>query len=99
MEKLRLGEVKWPFPFTQLLLLEPGPNHRFVRCQSWGLPHGMIQWAMDLKVFLNHYNAILINGLIALANVPLERYILFTFHDDRCRWKTIIFDMAFIEEE
>lgn len=99
MEKLRLGEVKWPFPFTQLLLLELGPNHRLVRRQSWGLPRGMIPWAMDLKVFLNHYNAILINGLIALANFPQERCILFTFHDDHCWWKTIILDMAISEEE
>lgn len=98
MKKLRLAEVTWPFPFTQLLLLELGPN-RFVRCQSWGLHHEMIQWAMDLKVFLNHYNAILINDLIVLANVPQERYVLFTFHHDRSWWKTIIFKMAIIEDE
>lgn len=49
---------------------------------------------MDLKVFLNHYNAILINDLIALANVPQERYVLFTFHNDRSWWKTTIFKMA-----
>lgn len=99
MKKLRLGEVTWPFPFTQLLILELGPNRRFVRCQSWGLHHEMTQWAMDLKVFLNHYSAIPINDLIVLANVPQERYVLFTFHNDRSWWKTIIFKMAIIEEE
>lgn len=49
--------------------------------------------------FSYHYNAILINDLIVLANVPQERYVLFTFHHDRSWWKTIIFKMAIIEEE